>query len=515
MPLSYRNIYYWCLLLSCWGAFSCASANKNKSSEIAKTPAPAQTYRAEVESNSFDDEHWVHPLPDSSLLLVSLKRSSWFSKAPFIITKYDKQLKQVLRVEHEQKSGSNLYKIASDRNKAYLLFAPRDPKRLQLYQVDLSNGSYVYSEHVMPSSNFNIKEMKVLQGQIFLYALEHIKLNMLLLDPSKEELRQLPAVFGLEDDLGEFRVDTISNAVEFVVAESNGWRSRLQTKRMNASGDVIGTYFLQPNMQYRDDNTLQIARLTPGDTLQKLLIGTYGYRTSMFARGLFSSDLTGNIKYYDFSQLEYFFEYTSPRRQRKMKAKFARQEAKGKPLVLRYRLLLHPIMPHPLGYAIVGEVYYPQYRSYQYTTASGNPNFGNGPHTRQIYDGFRFTHAIACVFDRQGNLLWDNSFRLSNATYPELAPTVEAGITPNGDITLVYPKEEHLHYKTLKPGTSLSNEENVPIKLKEETEKLVSSDQEGIVQWYGSHFISFGFQRIRPADGSARSVFFLQEVVYE
>src|SRR5690606_14443715 len=118
------------------------------------------------------------------------------------------------------------------------------------------------------------------------------------------------------------RVDTLAKAAEFVVAESNGYRSRLQTKRLNASGGVIGTYFLQPSLEGRQDNTLQTARLTPGDTLSKLMFGTYGYRTSLFARGLFSSDLVGNLQYHDFSKLQYFFEFMTPRRERKMKEKF-------------------------------------------------------------------------------------------------------------------------------------------------------------------------------------------------
>ncbi|WP_205501876.1 hypothetical protein [Rufibacter psychrotolerans] len=503
------------LLLLCWGGtFSAHARQRNKDKE--KPAPPAQTYRAEIESNSFDDDHTVRALPDSSLLVVSTKNSSWFGKADFVVSKYDRQLQLVWQEKYEHKPSHDLLHIAADRNLIYLLFSTASSKKLVLYQLRLATGKGSFSEHELPSSYINIREMAALDGQVFLSGLDRQNLNMLHLNPSEEAIKLLPAVFGMEEDLGEFRVDTLTRAVEFVVEESNGWRSRVQTKRMNTKGEVIGTYFIQPEMDYRNDNTLQAGRLTPGDTLTKRLIGTYGHRTSIFAKGLFTSDLAGNLQYYDFSKLSHFFEYLSPRAERRMKAKFARQEAKGKPLVLRYRMLLHPVIPHPLGYAVVGEVYYPQYRDnnlYQYS-----PLAGRYPELRDIrsrVDGFRFTHAIVCVFDKEGKLVWDNSYKLKNRTYPLLAPTIEAGVNPQGHITLVYPDEEYIWYKTVRPNASLSDEEKVEVRVREESEKMLTNQTDGIIHFYGSNFVAFGFQRIRPAQGESRTVFYLQNMAFE
>ncbi|GGK59272.1 hypothetical protein ACD591_16600 [Rufibacter glacialis] len=504
------------LVLLGWGWVLTAQAQQKKEKDREKPAPPAQTYRLELESNSFEDAHEVHILPDSGVLIVSSKRNSWFGKNDFVLTKYSKELKQVWQSKHEHKSNHDLLFVAAEPKTAYLLFSTLNSKKLVLYQVDNATGAAKASEHTLPSSYITLKEMAALDGQVFLNGLDRSNLNMLHLDPRQEEIDLLPAVFGMEEDLGEFRVDTISRAVEFVVAESNGLRSRVQTKRLNPKGEVIGTYFIQPEIEYRNENTLQGARLTPGDTLSKILLGTFGYRTSVFSKGLFTSNLAGNVKYYDFSKLKHFFEYLSVRGERRMKEKFAKQEARGKPLVLRYRLLLHPVMPHPQGYAIVGEIYYPQYRN------SGlNPYYdmtGRYPDIRQnsrrLFDGYRFTHAIACVFDKEGNLLWDNSYKLQNETYNELAPTVEAGVSPEGNITLVYPDEEKIWYKTLKPNSTISNEEKVEVRLADESEKLYASNEEGIVHWYGSNFLAFGFQRIKPAQGEARTVFYLQNMAF-
>ncbi|RNI25918.1 hypothetical protein [Rufibacter latericius] len=510
-----RNSWRYLFLLLCWGVAFSAQARQKKEKDKEKPAPPAQTHRAEIESDSYEDEHTVHALPDTALLVVSTKRNGWFGKDDFVLTKYDRELKQLWQTKYEHKTNHTLLFVASERKMAYLLFSTPSSKKLMLHKVNATTGVATFTEHTLPSSYISIKEMAVLDGQVFLNGLDRDNLNMMRLDPNADEIKLLPAVYGMEDDLGEFRVDTLTHAVEFVVAESNGWRSRVQTKRLNSKGDVIGTYFIQPPMDYRNDNTLQAGRLTPGDTLTKILLGTFGHRTSVFSKGLFSSDLAGNVQYFDFSKLENFFEYLGPRAQRRMKAKFARQEAKGKPMVLRYRMFLHPVMPHPLGYALVGEIYYPQYRSgslNQYTTITGR--YPDLRQTRSTFDGYRFTHAIVCVFDKQGKLLWDNAYKLKNETYPELAPTVEAGVTPEGNVSLVFPEEEYIWYKTLKPNVAISNEEKVEVRLKDETEKRISSNSEGILRWYGSNFIAFGFQRIKPEHGQARTVFYLQNMVF-
>lgn len=478
-----------------------------------KPKAPEQTLRAEIESDSFEKEHLVHPLPDSSILVVTLDKHSWFTKSKLKFTRYSKTLTPLWTKEEDHKESTDFHKITSDGVHTFLLFTTRERKKLLLYKVNNRTGEVSHSNHTLPNSYIYVREMAASQGNVFLSAVEDFKINILLMDPAVEECRILPAVFGQEEDLGEFRVDTLTKAAEFLVSEANNYRSRVQVKRMSAKGDVLGTYFLPPRIDFSTETNIQDGRLTPGDTLSKLVLGTYGYRETTFARGLYSSDLAGNVKFYDFSKLDRFFDHFSQRQQRRMKAKFARRERQGKPLVLRYRLLLHPIMPHPQGYALIGEVYYPQYRqNFYYNTF--DPRYNTPSTPRRNYDGFRFTHAIVCVFDKEGNLLWDNNYKLEGKTYEELAPTVEAGVAPDGQIALIYPDDDELKFKRLMQGVSLTNDEEFEVRVQDTDEKRVDSNSEGVVHWYGGNFIAFGFQRIRPKEGKARSVFVLQKLVF-
>ncbi|ALI99625.1 hypothetical protein DC20_12395 [Rufibacter tibetensis] len=494
-------------------ALNAAARQKYKNRE--KPAPPDQTYRSELKSNSFDNEHYVQALPDSALLLVSMKRNAWFGKNDFVLTKYDRQLKRVWETKYEHLPNTGLLFISAERGRIYLLFSTLTSQKLLLYQVNAKTGMATASEHTLPSSNLLFKEMTALDGQVFLSAVDRFTLNMLHLNPLQEEVKLLPAVLGMEKDLGEFRVDTLSRAVEFVVAETNGQRSRVQVKRMNTKGDVTGTYFIQPDLNTRTNNTLQPARLTPGDTLNKFLVGTYGYRTDKYANGLFISTLAGQIAYYDLYKLSHFFEYLSPRGKRRMKAKLARKEEKERALILEQQVLLHPIMPHPQGFALVGEVYYPHYTTL--TKDEFRKENGRLPHyndKRIRFDGYQFTHAIACVFDHEGNLLWDNTYKLRNQTYPALDPTLKAGVSSAGNITLVYQEKDYVWHKTLKPNASFTNKERVLVRLQDKTEKRITSTNEQIIHWYGSNFVAFGFQRIKPAHGEARTVFYLQNMAF-
>ncbi|QHL87339.1 hypothetical protein GU926_07790 [Nibribacter ruber] len=502
-----------CLVVIGLGADIGAWAQQ-KPKDPEKPKAPEQTLRAEFESDSFEEEHIVHPLPDSTILVVTLDKHSWFSKSHIKFTRFSKTLTPLWTKEEEYQDGTDFHKITSDGTNTFLLFTTRERKKLLLYQLNNTTGAITNTTHVLPTAFIYVNEIAASQGKVFLSAVENYNINILLIDPAVEECRLLPAVFGQEDDLGEFRVDTLTHAAEFLVSETNNYRSRVQVKRMNPKGEVLGTYFLPPRIDFSTDTNIQDGRLAPGDTLSKLVLGTFGYRETTFARGVYSSDLAGNLKFYDFSKFDRFFDHLSLRQQRRMKAKFARREKQGKPLVLRYRLLLHPVLPHPQGYALVGEVYYPQYRQNSYYN-NFDPRYNtSNTYPRRNYDGFRFTHAIVCVFDKQGNLLWDNNYKLEGKTYADLAPTVEAGVAPDGQVALLYPDEDELKFKRLVQGVSMTNNEEFEVRIQETDEKRLDSNSEGVVHWYGGNFIAFGFQRIRPKEGKARTVFYLQNLAF-
>ncbi|WP_192823403.1 hypothetical protein [Rufibacter sp. LB8] len=477
---------------------------------------PTKALRLEIESNSAEQEFRVVALPDSSLLVITTKKGPFFGKTDFVLTRYNRQLEVIWQEKYPHTPGHTLKQVHAEGQAIYLVFTPPDHDRLFLYQVLKSTGKGGMQEYKIPNSDLIFKEMAVVQGQVFFHAIDGNNLVLLHLNPVAQTLSSVPSFFGLEDELGEFRADTASRSLEFALVESNGTLSRMHVKRLHANGVSKGNYFIQPDFKLRNNYLLQTARLTPGDTLTKLLIGTYGYRTQQFAKGLFVSPLAGQITYLDFGDLPHFFGYLSPRAERRMKAKYAQKEAQGQPVVLKQKLLLHPIQPHPLGYAVVAEVYYPHYTTItkdQFRKENGRlPDYND---LRFRLDGYHFTHALACVFDFEGNLLWDNTYKMRKKTYPTLAPTLQAGVSAAGNITLLQQEREFVWYKTLMPNTAFSNDQRMRVATQDNTEKVVFSKFENIIHWYGGNFIASGFQRIKSAKGDARTVFYLQNLQFK
>ncbi|WP_345169033.1 hypothetical protein [Nibribacter koreensis] len=333
---------------------------------------------------------------------------------------------------------------------------------------------------------------------------------MLHLNPKESEIRILPAVKGKAKNLGEFRVDTLNKTLELSVLETKGTNTRLLTRFVSAQGDMLGGYYLQPKELPTPNQLLRPARLTPGPTSQKLFLGSYSYDVDEFAQGLYSINLQGEMKYYDFGKLSHFYEYRSSlATSLRMKARALRKEAKGNAPIKQYRMFFHHVLPHPQGYALIGELFEP-ITEVEY-----------GRSETSIRSGFKqlSVHAFVCVFDANGTLLWDNSFKLTHnkklvSTYAwDNSPIIHKAISPEGDVIMAYMKDSEIFYKVLQAKSSSSD--RIPIQLPKATDKRMTSSQEDIQHWYGTNFITYGFQRISSKQEPSRTVFYLQQVAFK
>jgi hypothetical protein len=159
----------------------------------------------------------------------------------------------------------------------------------------------------------------------------------------------------------------------------------------------------------------------------------------------------------------------------------------------------------------VAEIYYPRYRNDTYSFALGGSRF------RQ-FEGYHTTHAIVCGFDRRGNLLWDNNFVLKDVETFDLMETVRLRPLPDGQrLVMTYLNEEKIKYKIIDRAVASPNDLSVPLQVanSEAKEKLSSTRQGGILPWYGSRFLAFGYQHVRTPRGSDRDVFFINVVSFD
>jgi hypothetical protein len=200
-----------------------------------------------------------------------------------------------------------------------------------------------------------------------------------------------------------------------------------------------------------------------------------------------------------------------PKRKARVKNKIVKKREKGKEYQLRYRVLLHDIIEKDNQYIVIGEAYYPQYRS---TSMYGG--FGRGYNDR-IFDGYKYTHAVVCGFDKKGNLLWDNCFEIQDVTNYYLEEMVKVAVDDD-KIILAYPQDGQLATKLIKGNEVVKNKENYPIKTNFEGDKVLNSEDVNVSDWYGKYFISWGHQEISNTKDAGvknnRKVFYLNKVTY-
>ena len=259
-------------------------------------------------------------------------------------------------------------------------------------------------------------------------------------------------------------------------------------------------------------------------TSEYTITGTYGVNSVSTSSGIFFGKVDKRkvsfLKFTKFLDLKDFLSYLPERKQEKIEKKRKRKKKRGKDVKINYNIADHDVIETPDGgFILVGEAYYATYRSEARTT------FVNGQATTTyvtVFDGYQYTHAIVTKFSANGELEWDNSFKM----YPSYKPfTVKRFISLYGkgeeSLNLAYADESKIHTKSInnKDGEVLSEKESEEIKTAYEGDKTKRSSSR-LKHWYEEYFIVYGYQKIKNKGDNKdkrgkRKVFFVNKVKFE
>ncbi|MCC2546907.1 hypothetical protein LJY25_10665 [Hymenobacter sp. BT175] len=478
---------------------------------------PAQPARIELPLDSYNSEVRVQALPaDSSLILLVEQENLMSYRGTFSFRKYNRALEEVWTRPIDVPKEYAFSRLCAEGTNVYALFQSEyAPQRLWVASLDGRQG-LIRAASFDTRLSRDIFDLKALEGNLFVTVMVDRHLTVVFLDLKAGTMQFLPSVYEPMPAQLTFLADSTTKRAEFVMSQSNGYKSRLQVKQLSARGQLLHSEFVQTE----SERGLITAQISPrADSTTRLLAGTYSLRDTRYSQGIFSADLTAgttptgvreSLRFYDFINLKHFFDFMKPAREERLRQRSARLRAEAKQLRLRYRLLTHDLMPFQDGYVMVAEVYYPHYRYDTY-------GYGLMASTR-TFDGYRTTHAIVCGFDKKGNLLWDNAFVLKDVRNYNLVENVRVRPLPDGNrLVLAYLDEHRIRYKIIDRTVSSPNDLDVPIvtSLKGAKEKPNSTTHEGLLSWYGSRFLAYGYQHVRPEKGSSRDVFFVNSVAFD
>ncbi len=227
------------------------------------------------------------------------------------------------------------------------------------------------------------------------------------------------------------------------------------------------------------------------------------------------------MKYHPYADLYNFFSYMKEKQKKRVKKKIDRKKIRGKNIKLNYRLLVHEIVRKGDEFILIGEAYYPKYRTDPFaTTYMYDPYYFNTgqENENRRFEGYQFTHAVVVGFNEEGEILWDNSFEISDVLLPTLTKNIQVNIQGD-DIILLYTFDDTIRSKTVSNGEMLEGKTYDPIKLQYENDELkeARSDIDGLKEWYGRAFYAYGDQKIKntveQGVDNNRRVFYINKVI--
>ncbi len=472
-----------------------------------------QSLRVELAKDVKDEEEFdVTPLENEGVL-VTIKKTDYFSASPFVwkFTKYDTQLKEKWKAEFKVGFGKN--PLLSYHNKQYLfwLFGDPDSDDISIHRLDLSTGETDEIEGQILGVEV-VSHFKVLGNTAILAGKYREKPVVAMFSFFDKSTKVLPAIYTSNMEIVDLEVD---NEAQQVIVFSRSLKLKtgcqLTIRRYAYDGKLLFTNAFPAN----EDRTLLTGKLMPIRQDEYLVIGSYAASCSSYSQGIYVTKVKGDesfpVKYIEFSEMANFFNYMKPKRQQKIQEKIARKKEEGKEAHFRYMVLVHDFVKTPDELILVAESFYPQYYS------TGNITNPVTRTSRDRVNGFRYTHALICGFDKDGNLRWDNSFPLQDLETNQLGQQVQISYQQNR-LVLAYPKEGKINTQLISGSKVVKEKEEFEVKTTYENEKILFADNASLSAWYDQYFLAWGFQKIESTNDkntSQREVFYLNKLTYK
>ncbi len=489
----------------------------------------AHTERIEILADANETETFdVTPLAERGLL-VTIRAGGYFDHTDtrFTFRRYTTALKPLWQTEFKPDVRFRPVLNYADDRYAYHLFREPDSETFLFARLHLDDGVVETFEGNL-LHQFDVQHLRVMGSRAYVAGYHHNRPVVMAFSFFDRSVKVLPGLYVNHMEISSLEIDEARQEVN-VLVHSLKRHCRFSIRTYSADHKLLRTVDLAGAK-----NSLISGKLLPLNDEESLLIGNYSTDCTPYSQGIYVTrirhDYTSpsgetrsgetrsgqaqadgtDIEYIEFSQLQNFFNYLKPKRQQKLMARVNKRKEEGKDYKFRYRLLVHDIQRSPNGLTLVAEVYYPQYRG------STLPYAGMLRGTDRGFEGFHYTHAFVCGFDRQGNLLWDNCLPIKELTSPELTEMVQVSQQGNR-MVLAYPNDGAITTEVIQGSKVLKESEKFKLRTNTEAERVTFSAQDNLMAWYGRHFLAFGVQKIASQRSyvTQREVFYLNKLTYD
>lgn len=199
-----------------------------------------------------------------------------------------------------------------------------------------------------------------------------------------------------------------------------------------------------------------------------------------------------------------------------------------------FKITAHDLREINDEYLFIGECYYPTTSTTTHYNSNGTRSYTPGIHTHtqttSSFEGFQYTRAFICKFDKNGKLMWDHAFRMEIEDKPkEVKKFLSVSEKGQNSIKLAYMSEDSITTKEIDyDGNIVKEKESTEIETMQEEDKIVkrlyTSNNNNkytvsIEYWYDNYFIAYGRQKLKNKTNKdvdkKRDVFFINKIKYE
>lgn len=499
-----------------------AQKKKNKKSlgqDSIKNSFIIQPNRIEFEIRTKDEDFILIPAEEKGLLVVKQTRVRDVQGYIWELTLIDSTLNvvwsNVLVVDYVESFLGYDY----HGDEFYLLFGKSQYKleEMHVVKIAISDGS---KSHFDINTTFPIQltEFVAIGNTLIFGGYAQFKPVVMLYNTVQSKSKVLPGFYNNNSEIVTISPDDENLTFTVIVNEKTAKKKLTITlKTFTENGELFYTKALDAEYE----KTLLDGVSTVFDDGTQYVIGTYSRVKSEFSRGLYLSKLVYGeqqfIKYHNYADLDNFFSYMSAKREQRVKNRIERKKVRGKKVKFNYRLLVHEIIKRGDEYILIGEAYYPKYSSYGSTT---NYNMPSSNQINPNFIGYRYTHAVVVGFNKNGEVLWDNSFEINDVLSLFLKQNVQVSVEKD-KIVLLYVYENVIRSKIVKKQEILEGKsfDSIELAFKSDQIRDNNKDMEGLEKWYDGNFYAYGIQKIKNLTDQNvklnRQVFYINKVQYK
>ncbi len=443
----------------------------------------SESKEIQFETNSgFIEDRQIYSLKESGFLMVYAKSDYFNSNLDFVLSKYDSSFTLSWTNGFSPNSKYDYDKYYIDDDFYHVLFLEKETTNFGVLRISIKNGDSEFFEgHLL--TKMEIQHFKVLKNKAFIggeYNERPVLIAFNFHDLSSKVLQDIHLNNLVLNELEVKNTD--DNLFVYLKDERS---CKLIIKKYNYDGKLVESIKL-------GNSSLNIisSQILKTSTNQTFMVGSYSDICNEFSQGIYVLDMANpseeNIRFMPYTKLTNFYNYLPKKRKERTEARVKIRDELGRSNNQKFRIVLHEIYNFDNQNVLVGEIFYADYKSPSLSIPYMN-GVRLGPN---IYNSFRYTQAIICGLDGEGNIKWDNSFAIDNIESSNLDKKVQLNYL-NNLYLLAYPNEGKINSLVMQENQIVREKEKFFIESNRKLNNLFD-DSSNLLAWYDNNFLVWG-----------------------